>query len=84
MLLVRYNLLYSQNIPTPINQQHWKMVGNKDTFDVAKKIVFYSASICSNFQELCSKVFNIGFVLVFILSVVAARGYYSQANQVTA
>ena len=38
MLLVCYNLLNSQNIPTyiPINQQQWKMVGNKDTSDLAK------------------------------------------------
>ena len=35
MLLVCYDLLNSQNIP--INQQQWKMVGYKDTFDAAKK-----------------------------------------------
>ena len=36
MLLVCYNLLDSQNIP--INQYpNWKMVGYKDTSDVAKK-----------------------------------------------
>ena len=35
MLIVRYNLLNSQNIP--INQYHWKMVGYKEISDIAKK-----------------------------------------------
>ena len=35
MLLVCYNLLYSQN--KHINQQQWKMVGYKDTSNIAKK-----------------------------------------------
>ena len=36
MLVVCYNFLNSQNIP--INQYpNWKMVGYKDTSDVAKK-----------------------------------------------
>ena len=35
MLLVCYNLLNSQNKST--SQQQWKMVGYKDTSDVAKK-----------------------------------------------
>ena len=35
MLLMCYNLLNSQNIP--INQQHWKLVGYRDTSNIAKK-----------------------------------------------
>ena len=35
MLIVRYNLLNSQNIP--INQYNWKMVGYKEISDIAKK-----------------------------------------------